>query len=253
MNLDKSYPLKTRLTVFVWLLTSICSFGQTNRNITIEDSLVVTKSKQIYVEDNNATHLPTTLTLKSNAVGWLMAMVNFGVEYEFSPHWSFELPVYYSCWDYFKKDYKFRIFAIIPEFKYYFGAAEHCGLGAHVGVAYYNWAFGGDNRYQTHQHKCPIGGGGLSFIYRKRFGSAQRWGFECSVGFGAYINEYDRYPLTPCACDPTNTSSFVDGTCTCRFPTKFRKTFIGCDKLSLSITYNFDFNKNKKWNGASHH
>jgi hypothetical protein len=191
-------------------------------------------------------HLPTTLTLKTNAVGWALAMVNMGVEYEFTPQWSFELPIYYSCWDYFSRDTKFRIFAFIPEFKYFIDAEEHFGVGAHIGFAYYNWAFGGDYRYQTHKRICPVGGAGVSFTYRKRFGHSQRWGFECSVGFGAYLNKYDRYPQYPCDCDPTDLSHYVDGKCICRNFTKFRKAFVGCDKLSFSITYNFDFNKRKK-------
>lgn len=191
-------------------------------------------------------HLPTTLTLKTNAVGWALAMVNVGVEYEFTPQWSFEFPIYYSCWDYFSRDTKFRIFAFIPEFKYFIDAEEHFGVGAHIGFAYYNWAFGGDYRYQTHKRICPVGGAGVSFTYRKRFGHSQRWGFECSVGFGAYLNKYDRYPQNSCDCDPIDLSHYVDGKCICRNFTKFRKAFVGCDKLSVSITYNFDFNKRKQ-------
>lgn len=180
------------------------------------------------------------LTIKTNAVGWGMAMVNAAVEYEFYPRWSVEVPVYYSCWNYFGGSTRFRNLAIQPEFKRYFGRDDMFSVGFHFGFSYYNWHYGGDYRYQTHRKRSPMGGAGFSFNYRRSFGSDKRWGLELSLGVGAYLNEYDRYKMAACDCDPNDLSHYVDGRCTCMNPEFVRTAFVGIDKFCVSVTYTFD-------------
>ena len=94
------------------------------------------------------------LHLKTNAIGLGMAIANVAAEVDLAKHWSFTLPVYYSAWDYFKSTIKFRTFALQPEFRYWL-SEENDGFfgGVHFGLAYYNFAFDGDYRYQDH-NRC---------------------------------------------------------------------------------------------------
>lgn len=206
-------PVRCLLTAVV-VMASMCAFAQVNH------------SKE--------------LTLKTNAIGWAMAVSNLSLEYRFAPRVAVELPVYYSGWDYFSSDLKFRGFAMQPGVRCYIDNNMHFAVGMHLGFAYYNVAFGGDYRYQSHREKCPMGGGGIDLSYCKKFGNAHQWGFECSIGFGAYLNEYDRYQMPPYDCDPTDLSHYVNGICINTLPTKFRKAFLGCDRLALSLTYTFN-------------
>ena len=85
-----------------------------------------------------------------------MAIANVAAEVDLAKHWSFTLPVYYSTWDYFKSTIKFRTFAVQPEFRNWL-SEENDGFfaGAHFGLAYYNFAFDGDYRYQDHNRETP--------------------------------------------------------------------------------------------------
>ena len=75
------------------------------------------------------------LHLKTNTLGWGLAIVNVAVEVDLAKHWSLTLPVYYSAWDYFKSTVKFRTFAIQPEFRYWFSERnDGFFAGAHFGL-----------------------------------------------------------------------------------------------------------------------
>ena len=107
------------------------------------------------------------LHLKTNAIGLGMGIANVAAEIDLAKHWSFTLPVYYSAWDYFKTTIKFRTLSVQPEFRYWL-SENNDGFfaGAHFGLAYYNFAFDGDYRYQDHNRETPSIGGGVSVGYR---------------------------------------------------------------------------------------
>ena len=127
------------------------------------------------------------LHLKTNAIGWGMAIANVAAEIDLAKHWSFSLPIYYSAWDYFKSTIKFRTFAVQPEFRYWL-SEDNDGFfaGAHFGLAYYNFAFDGDYRYQDHNRETPAIGGGVNVGYRLPISKDNRWRVEFSLGAGLY-------------------------------------------------------------------
>ena len=172
------------------------------------------------------------LHLKTNAIGLGMAMVNIAAEYDLAKHWSFTLPVYFSAWDYFKPTLKFRLFAMQPEFRYW-PSKENNGFftGAHFGLAYYNFAFGGNSRYQDHGGKTPAIGGGVSIGYRLPVSKNNRWQLEFSLGAGIYPIHYDKFHNTPCIKDGQIIESV-------------KKTYWGIDHLAISLAY--PFNQKKK-------
>lgn len=134
------------------------------------------------------------LRFGTDAVGWALLQVNLEPEIDFYPHWSFGVPIYYSAWNYFRSDIKFRTFALMPEFRYWLKPDfEGVYFGAHFGMAYYNYAFGKEWRYQDHDRRSPALGGGISVGYRMALDSQKRWNVTFSAGAGAYRLKYDKF------------------------------------------------------------
>lgn len=171
------------------------------------------------------------LHLKTNAIGLGMAIANVAAEIDLAKHWSFTLPVYYSAWDYFKSTIKFRTFAVQPEFRYWL-SEENDGFfgGAHFGLAYYNFAFDSDYRYQDHNRETPTIGGGLSIGYRMPISKNNRWRVEFSLGAGVYSRHYDKFHNTPRTKDGLMIESI-------------KKTYWGIDQAAVSFSYSFDLKK----------
>lgn len=163
--------------------------------------------------------------VKTNAAAWAFAIANLTVEIDVAKHWSVAMPVYYSAWDYFSYKVKFRTFAIQPETRYWF-SEKNDGLfaGAHLGLAYYNFATGGDYRTQDHSRKTPALGGGLNIGYRLPLGKNSRWKMEFSVGAGVYSLKYDKFIN-----EHNGLLAYTD-----------KKTYVGIDQLNISIAYTFD-------------
>ena len=171
------------------------------------------------------------LHLKANAIGLGLAIANVAAEVDLAKHWSFTLPVYYSAWDYFKSTIKFRTLDVQPEFRYWFDENnDKWFAGAHFGLAYYNFAFDGDYRYQDHNRETPAIGGGVSIGYRLTISKNNRWRVEFSLGAGVYSNHYDKFHNTPRTKDGLMIESI-------------KKTYWGIDQATVSFSYSFDLKK----------
>lgn len=171
------------------------------------------------------------LHLKTNALGWGLAIANVAVEVDLVKHWSFTLPVYYSAWDYFKSTVKFRTFALQPEFRYWLSECnDGFFAGAHFGLAYYNLATNDDYRYQDHSRETPALGGGVSIGYRLPIGKSDRWRMEFSLGAGVYSLHYDKFHNTPRTKDGLMVESV-------------KKTYWGIDQAAVSFSYTFDLKR----------
>ena len=171
------------------------------------------------------------LHLKTNAIGLGLAIANAAVEIDLAKHWSFTLPVYYSAWDYFKSTIKFRTLAMQPEVRYWLSEMnDGFFAGAHLGLAYYNFALDGDYRYQDHNRETPAVGGGVSIGYRLPISKNNRWRLEFSLGAGVYSNHYDKFHNTPRTKDGLMIESI-------------KKTYWGIDQAAVSFSYSFDLKK----------
>ncbi len=169
------------------------------------------------------------LYVKSNGIGWMMLISNAAVEVDLCRHWSFTLPVYYSALDYFTRTIKFRTFAVQPELRYWFNANEGWFVGAHFGLAYYNYAVQGDWRIQDHNRETPAMGGGLSGGYRMSLGKNERWHLEFTLGAGVYPVHYDKFH------NERNGLLYESK----------KKTFFGVDNAAVTIAYKFDLKKKR--------
>lgn len=172
-----------------------------------------------------------TLSVKTNTLGWALAITNAGVEIDLCKHWSFNLPVYYSAWDYFSETIKFRTLAIQPEIRYWFTEKNLCNdgwyLGAHFGLAYYNIATDGEYRTQDHDGTSPALGGGLAVGYRMPISKNNRWKMEFSIGAGAYKLHHDKF------------RNYQNGL----LVSTEKKTYFGIDQASVSFSYTFDLKR----------
>lgn len=160
--------------------------------------------------------------IKTNLLGWGMAQLNLAFDIDLAPHWSFSLPVYYSGWNYFRYELKFRTFDIKPEFRYW-PSRSNTGffVGLHPGFTWFNYAFNGDFRYTNARR--PAIGGGLSLGCRFPISRNKRWSMECAVSGGVYSVEYRKYNNVP-------QGEYI-GT--------FNKTYYGIDGAAVSFLYAF--------------
>ena len=169
--------------------------------------------------------------LKTNAVNWALGMTNVALEADLVPHWSLNLPLSYSAWNYFKSTTKFRFLFFQPEVRYWVDSGNYGFFaGAHLGVSSYNLAFGGEYRYQDHNGATPAFGGGVSLGYRIPLGHNGHWWAEFSLGAGAYRLHYDVFNNTPDVKDGTLVSTE-------------RLTYVGLDQASVSFSYSFDLRR----------
>lgn len=172
-----------------------------------------------------------TLSVKTNALGLGLAIANAAVEIDLCKHWSFNLPVYYSAWNYFTSTVKFRTLAVQPEIRYWFSEKNLCNdgwyLGAHFGFAYYNIATDGEYRTQDHDGTSPALGGGLAVGYRMLISKDNRWKMEFSIGAGAYKLHHDKF------------RNYHNGL----MVYTEKKTYIGIDQASVSFSYTFDLKR----------
>ena len=165
------------------------------------------------------------MTVKTNLAGWGLMISNAAVEVDIIKNLSISVPVYYSGWNYGKSTVKFRTLTIQPEVRYYIPKARGFYVGAHFGLGHWNFATGGDWRYQDHNAETPSIGGGLGLGYALHFNKNPHWGLEFSIGAGAYDARYDVL------------YNEMNGPYHKRDE---RTTYIGVDNVSISVTYEFD-------------
>lgn len=172
-----------------------------------------------------------SLYVKTNALGWGMAISNIAAEVDVAKHWSVAVPIYYSALNYFTETIKFRTLAVQPEVRYWFNESnQKFFVGAHFGYAQYNIAINGDYRYQDHNGTSPALGGGISVGYRMPISKNNKWHIEFTLGAGVYGLHYDRFYNV-------HNGKLID---------TYRKTYWGIDNAAISISYRFDLNKRKR-------
>lgn len=192
---------------------------------TIPDIMKPTMEQYLSVEP---TCTNRCIYAKINALSWLLMMSNVAVEWQFAKRWSATLPVYYSAMNYFKSTLKFRTLCLQPELRYWFPMSAERGIyaGAHLGVAWFNYAKNGDYRYQDHGRNKPILGGGISTGYRMPLGRNHHWHMEFTLGAGVYRLHYDVFHNEP-------NGKLIETR---------RQTFFGIDNAAVTVAYKFNLN-----------
>lgn len=163
--------------------------------------------------------------LKTNALRWLLAQTNIGVEYDLAEHWSVEMQAAYSGWNYFRSTLKFRTTDLKPGIRYWLSCRnEGWFFGAHFGMTWYNYAFEGKYRIQDHKKRTPALGGGIDVGYRMPLSKDGRWNVDFALSAGVYHLHYDKY------------LNERNG----RLVGEDRKTYFGLDNAAVTFSYRFD-------------
>ena len=137
--MQTNYLLKILLFMTMTAVSSVSALSAaTNEDI---PGCVSQSDKAGSIRDSEGASWSPLYYIKTNMLGWPCLWVNFEGETDFAPHWSAAIAVYYSGWDYFHRDTKFRTFSVMPEIRYWFqGRNDGFFMGAHCGASYYNIA-----------------------------------------------------------------------------------------------------------------
>jgi hypothetical protein len=176
--------------------------------------------------------------LKTNVPALALLVINIAAEADLSQHWSVQLPVYLSMWNYFTSTHKVRVIGVQPEVRWWpfrHGENNH-GLfvGAHAEIGWYNVAFGRNIRRQSTWRTRPSFGGGLNLGYRIGFGKNSRWSGEASIGAGVYRLDYQLF------------RNYINGL----LIQHHQHTKFGIDQISLSLVYRIGKMPNKNQKGG---
>lgn len=194
---------------------SVRPLGLPGPEIATEQQSLITTASNILPEKRY-------LYVKTNVTGLALLQANIGVEFDMGRYLSFYLPISYSALDYFSPTTKFRQFALQPELRVWpLKNQDKLFIGAHLGFAYYNYAFNGDYRYQDRDGTHPTLGGGLSLGYRLPISRNKDWKLEFALGVGVYPLDYDLF------------INEVNGPL---FDSR-KKTYIGLDNVLIGISY----------------
>lgn len=130
----------------------------------------------------------------TNLPAWLLLQYNTQAELDLVPHLSAALSVYYCAANFLTYQIKYRNFSIKPELRYWPSRKNHGFFAAaHGGMAYFNFAFDGKYRWQSHSRRTPALGGGLNVGFRTELGTSRHWQIEATLGWGCYHVHYDKY------------------------------------------------------------
>lgn len=129
--------------------------------------------------------------VKTNTLFLAALVANAGVEVELRPHWSLDIPVWYSPYNITPRR-KLRLLAVQPEVRRWFSkAGEGHFIGLHTHVMGFNVAVNDHGRYQDPNH--ALWGMGISYGYAMNLGARQRWGLEFNLGVGFADYDYEAY------------------------------------------------------------
>ena len=132
--------------------------------------------------------------LKTNLLGDVALCANLGFEVELWPHWSLDVPVWYSPYDITKR-WRIRLLATQPEVRYWLrdaGVGHY--FGVHTSVVGFNVSFGGDFRYQDPNHAAFGVGVGYGFAFH--LDKTRRWSLEAQIGAGYLSYKWIKYHNT---------------------------------------------------------
>ncbi|MCH5226886.1 MAG: DUF3575 domain-containing protein [Muribaculaceae bacterium] len=189
--------------------------------------------REIEIKESIPSEWQRNFYIKTDLPYWLMFWSNVAFEIDLAPHWSFNLPIYFSAMNYFRRDLKFRLFAFQPGVRYWIkGENKGVFFEAHYGMGWWNFAFAGEFRYQDHRRRSPALGGGVGAGYRLPISANGRWAMEFGAGVGYYHLYYDRFQNRP-------NGKYVDS---------HKKNIFFIDNINVSISYSFPINNKKGGN-----
>ena len=217
--------MKTPMKFYILSMLMVCASALTL------SSQPLPRSGRLAAEGDSATTASIvnapyrSVFIKTNPVGWGLLIGNAGIECNLNHNLSADFWVYYSALNYFSRTTQFRTLAFMPMLKWWPGTtSSRWWADVHLGLAFFNYAKGGQWRYQDHTGSHPALGGGVGVGMRVPLGHSGRWWFEPSVGAGVYSLNYGR---------------LVNGR-NGRLESPRHKVFFGLDRVSVAVSYKFN-------------
>ena len=142
----------------------------------------------------HATPRQRFFALKTNLLWDAALCANLGFELELWPHWSLDVPVWYSPYDITSR-WRIRLLATQPEVRYWLrdaGAGHY--FGVHTSVIGFNVSFAGDYRYQDPNHAAF--GLGIGYGFAFPLDKGRRWSMEAQLGAGYISYKWIKYHNT---------------------------------------------------------
>ena len=131
------------------------------------------------------------IAIKNNVLFDVLLVANLGLEISPWPHWSLDIPVWYSPYN-ISSTRNIRLLAVQPEVRWWpQEAMKRHFIGLHTHVAGFNIAINDNARYQDPNH--ALWGLGLSYGYAIILGKKEQWGLEFTLGAGFAQYQYDAY------------------------------------------------------------
>lgn len=174
---------------------------------------------------------PRFFAVKTNLLWDAALCANLGMEFELWPHWSLDLPVWYSPYDITRR-WRIRLLATQPEVRYWLkDAGQGHYFGIHASVIGFNVSFNGDFRHQDPNHAAF--GAGVGYGYAFHLDKARRWSMEAQIGAGYIDYKWIKYHNTG-----RNGAEVSRG----------KGTYWGVTRVGLAIAYKFyRERKGRRW------
>lgn len=162
------------------------------------------------------------LAVKTNLLFDAALVANLGVEVSPWPHWSLDIPVWYSPYS-ITPTRKLRLLAVQPEIRWWPDEAMNGHfIGLHAHVAGFNIAINDKGRYQDPNR--ALWGVGVSYGYALPLDRKAHWGLEFHIGAGFASYRYDAYR------NWTNGPKFQSG----------EGTYWGITSAGITLSYTWD-------------
>lgn len=128
------------------------------------------------------------MAIKTNIAYGAIAVPNVDFSCSISQHFSFDIPVIWSFWNW-KKDLGLRVLGTQPRVSYWFrNPGRGHAVGIEANIIFYNLRCG-DYRYQDFGR--PLTGLSLNYTYGVYL--SERWRIDFSLSVGYANTKYNRY------------------------------------------------------------
>lgn len=152
------------------------------------------------------------LAVKTNALYWVTATPNLGLEYAMADRWTLELEGGYNPWTFdSEKNMKIKHWLVSPEVRYWFCESF---LGHFVGIngnytlfnisgiptpgVFIDLSSNTDSKTDLKDSRVQGWAVGAGVTYGYAFPIARRWNMELTLGYGIWYTEYGQYESRKC-------------------------------------------------------
>ena len=127
------------------------------------------------------------LSLRANLLRWATLTPDLGVEWRICPSWGIAVNGSWTSWSWNDKDYRYALWEVAPEVRYYMGEKKAWYLGAMFKAGQFNYKLSETGK------QGDLMGGGITAGYQLRLNKALALDFNLGLG---YLNaDFEKYEV----------------------------------------------------------